>query len=205
VTSSRLSSILRSTHQPFPPIPQTAGDWVATGVRQRATFFGCDPVQTPAEYPMVIYLPNAPPITGDDPVTKCVFGCSLSVFRGLNLRQHGDVYFNLSVKTHAAVLRPSALQHDIRLHASALPLHLYNNPSNRLTLGQMLTLPIPTLASVSNARQLIAPVPKLHRSSLAPRYVPSVSSSIALIRKILQVNQSCRTGSWCSKTPRPKA
>ncbi|KAJ7925224.1 phospholipase B [Mycena leptocephala] len=70
VTSSRLSSILRSTHQPFPPIPQTAGDWVATGVRQRATFFGCDPVQTPAEYPMVIYLPNAPPITGDDPVTN---------------------------------------------------------------------------------------------------------------------------------------
>ncbi|KAJ7084311.1 phospholipase B [Mycena belliarum] len=69
-TSSRLSSILRSSHQPFPPIPQTAADWVSTGVRQRATFFGCDPVQTPAEYPLVIYLPNAPPITGDDPVTN---------------------------------------------------------------------------------------------------------------------------------------
>ncbi|KAF7361984.1 Lysophospholipase [Mycena venus] len=69
-TSSRLSTILRSTHQQFPPIPQTAGDWISTGVRQRATFFGCDPLQTPAEYPLVIYLPNAPPITGDDPVTN---------------------------------------------------------------------------------------------------------------------------------------
>jgi hypothetical protein len=45
------------------------------GVRQRATFFGCDPTQTPPEYPLVIYLPNAPPITGDDPVTKCVLSC----------------------------------------------------------------------------------------------------------------------------------
>ncbi|KAJ7901752.1 phospholipase B [Mycena olivaceomarginata] len=69
-TASRLSTILRSTHQQFPPIPQTAGDWVSMGVRQRATFFGCDPTQTPPEYPLVIYLPNAPPITGDDPVTN---------------------------------------------------------------------------------------------------------------------------------------
>ncbi|KAJ7462207.1 phospholipase B [Mycena galericulata] len=69
-TQSRLSTILLSSHQQFPPIPQTAGDWVSTGVRQRATFFGCNPTQTPAEYPMVIYLPNAPPITGDNPVTN---------------------------------------------------------------------------------------------------------------------------------------
>ncbi|KAJ7680248.1 phospholipase B [Mycena polygramma] len=69
-TSERLSTILRSTHQQFPPIPQTPADWVTTGVRQRATFFGCDPTQTPAEYPLMIYLPNAPPITGDDPVTN---------------------------------------------------------------------------------------------------------------------------------------
>ncbi|KAJ7262254.1 phospholipase B [Mycena haematopus] len=69
-TSSRLSTILRASHQQFPPIPQTAADWISTGVRQRATFFGCDPAQTPAEWPMVIYLPNAPPITGDDPVTN---------------------------------------------------------------------------------------------------------------------------------------
>ncbi|KAJ7733742.1 phospholipase B [Mycena maculata] len=69
-TQSRLSTILLSSHQQFPPIPQTAADWVSTGVRQRATFFGCNPIQTPPEYPMVIYLPNAPPITGDNPVTN---------------------------------------------------------------------------------------------------------------------------------------
>ncbi|KAJ7123198.1 phospholipase B [Mycena epipterygia] len=69
-TSSRLSSILLASHQQFPPIPQTAADWVSTGVRQRPTFFGCDPTQSPAEYPLVIYLPNAPPITGDNPVTN---------------------------------------------------------------------------------------------------------------------------------------
>ncbi|KAJ6472715.1 phospholipase B [Mycena vitilis] len=69
-TSSRLSSILRSSHQQFPPIPQNAADWVTTGVRQRPTFFGCDPTQTPAEYPLMIYFPNAPPITGDDPVAN---------------------------------------------------------------------------------------------------------------------------------------
>ncbi|KAJ7783055.1 phospholipase B [Mycena metata] len=69
-TASRLSTILLSSHQQFPPIPQTPADWVSTGVRQRATFFGCDPTQTPAEYPLVIYLPNSPPINGDNPVTN---------------------------------------------------------------------------------------------------------------------------------------
>ncbi|KAJ7209506.1 phospholipase B [Mycena pura] len=69
-TSARLGSILRSSHQQFPPIPQTSADWVSTGVRERATFFGCDPVQTPAEYPLVIYLPNSPPFNGDDPATN---------------------------------------------------------------------------------------------------------------------------------------
>ncbi|KAJ7072397.1 phospholipase B [Mycena amicta] len=69
-TASRLDKILRASHQQFPPIPQTAADWISTGVRERATFFGCDPVQSPPEYPLVIILPNAPPITGDDPVTN---------------------------------------------------------------------------------------------------------------------------------------
>ncbi|KAF7298251.1 Lysophospholipase [Mycena chlorophos] len=69
-TALRLSTLLRATHQQFPPIPQTPDDWVSTGVRQRATFFGCDPTQSPPEYPMVILLPNAPPINGDNPVTN---------------------------------------------------------------------------------------------------------------------------------------
>ncbi len=74
-TARRLSTLLQSTHQQFPPIPATAEEFVSTGVNARPTFFGCDP-KTPADYPMVIYLPNAPPINGDDPITKyarCVY------------------------------------------------------------------------------------------------------------------------------------
>jgi len=39
------------------------------GVSGRPTFFGCDPTN-PTDYLMVIYLPNAPPINGDDPITN---------------------------------------------------------------------------------------------------------------------------------------
>lgn len=68
-TAKRLSTILQSSHQQFPPIPATPEDFISTGVNARATFFGCDPEST-ADYPMVIYLPNAPPINGDDPITN---------------------------------------------------------------------------------------------------------------------------------------
>lgn len=70
-TKERLSTILKDTHQPFPPIPSSIDEFVSTGVNGRATFFGCDPPNSSA-YPMVIYLPNAPPINGDDPITKYV-------------------------------------------------------------------------------------------------------------------------------------
>ncbi|KAJ7647403.1 phospholipase B [Roridomyces roridus] len=86
-TQSRLSTLLLSSHQQFPPIPQTAADWIATGVRQRATFFGCNP-QTPGEYPMVIYLPNAPPINGDNPVANtATFDLSYPT-------EHTQIFFN---------------------------------------------------------------------------------------------------------------
>jgi len=39
-------------------------------VNLRPTFFGCDPTQTPPEFPLVIYFPNAPPVNGIDPVTN---------------------------------------------------------------------------------------------------------------------------------------
>ncbi|KAJ3553109.1 hypothetical protein NP233_g12725 [Leucocoprinus birnbaumii] len=68
-TKRRLETILQSSHQPFPPIPATADDFVSTGVNARPTFFGCDP-STPTEYPLVIYLPNTPPINGDHPITN---------------------------------------------------------------------------------------------------------------------------------------
>lgn len=53
----------------MPPIPSTPDDFIATGVNARPTFFGCDPSSSD-DYPLIIYLPNAPPLTGDDPVTK---------------------------------------------------------------------------------------------------------------------------------------
>ena len=64
--------MLEASHQPFPPIPQSTTDFVSNGVNQRPTFFGCDP-DSIGDYPLVIYLPNSPPLTGDDPTTKCVF------------------------------------------------------------------------------------------------------------------------------------
>ncbi|KAG6849456.1 hypothetical protein H0H93_008299 [Arthromyces matolae] len=70
MTSQRQSTILRSSHQQFPPIPQNAQAFIETGVNARPTFFGCDPKQIPPEFPLVIYLPNSPPINGDDPVTN---------------------------------------------------------------------------------------------------------------------------------------
>ncbi|RDB16981.1 Lysophospholipase 1 [Hypsizygus marmoreus] len=69
-TALRQSTILRASHQQFPPIPQTPDAFIQTGVNSRPTFFGCDPKQSPPEYPLVIYLPNSPPINGDDPVTN---------------------------------------------------------------------------------------------------------------------------------------
>ncbi|KAF9502000.1 phospholipase B [Pleurotus eryngii] len=69
-SARRQSTILRASHQQFPPIPPTPDAFIETGVRARPTFFGCDPTQTPPEWPLMIYLPNAPPINGDDPVTN---------------------------------------------------------------------------------------------------------------------------------------
>ncbi|CAA7263207.1 unnamed protein product [Cyclocybe aegerita] len=68
-TSTRQTTLLQSTHQQFPPIPSTPEDFIATGVNAHPTFFGCDPSSTD-NYPLIIYLPNAPPISGNDPVTN---------------------------------------------------------------------------------------------------------------------------------------
>lgn len=69
-TKARQETILRETHQQFPPIPGTPEAFIETGVNMRATFFGCEPSSSPPEYPLVIYLPNAPPFNGDDPVAN---------------------------------------------------------------------------------------------------------------------------------------
>ncbi|OCH93717.1 phospholipase B [Obba rivulosa] len=69
-SQNRINTILNTSHQGFPPIPSTEEDFISTGVRQRPTFFGCNPTQTPPEYPILIYMPNSPPLTGDNPVTN---------------------------------------------------------------------------------------------------------------------------------------
>ncbi|PPQ70690.1 hypothetical protein CVT24_000172 [Panaeolus cyanescens] len=65
----RQTTFLQSSHKPFPPFPATPDDFISTGVNARPTFFGCDPPPA-ADYPLIVYLPNAPPIDGGNPVTK---------------------------------------------------------------------------------------------------------------------------------------
>ncbi|KAF9017220.1 phospholipase B [Hymenopellis radicata] len=69
-TRNRTSTFLKSSHQTFPPIPDSTDDFVKAGLNQRPTFFGCFPKNDPPEYPMVLYFPNSPPLTGKDPVTN---------------------------------------------------------------------------------------------------------------------------------------
>ncbi|KDR75955.1 hypothetical protein GALMADRAFT_226618 [Galerina marginata CBS 339.88] len=79
-SSLRQTMFLQKSHQKFPPIPATPDDFIATGVNARPTFFGCDPLPSD-NYPMIIYLPNAPPINGDNPVTNTpTFQLSYSLY-----------------------------------------------------------------------------------------------------------------------------
>ncbi|KIJ52232.1 hypothetical protein M422DRAFT_156921 [Sphaerobolus stellatus SS14] len=67
---NRITNLLSQSHQGFPPyIPD---DFAVTGVNLHPTFFGCDPTisKGQAEFPLVIYLPNSPPVDGADPVTN---------------------------------------------------------------------------------------------------------------------------------------
>jgi lysophospholipase len=67
IAKNRVNNLLSETHQAFPPIPD---DFNKTGVSLRPTFFGCNPTNSTPEYPLIIYIPNAPPVDGSDPVTK---------------------------------------------------------------------------------------------------------------------------------------
>jgi len=70
-TSRRITAMLNSSHQAFPPIPSTQKDFISEGVRGRPNFFGCDPSNPgDPEWPLVIYLPNSPPLNGDHPMTN---------------------------------------------------------------------------------------------------------------------------------------
>lgn len=121
-SKSRQGTILRSSHQQFPPIPSTPEDFIQTGVNARPTFFGCDPQnQNTPEYPLVIYLPNAPPFNGDDPVTKSVGFLSFT-YSTLELRnmlmllsQYRDLPANIHTQAHSPHLRPDSQKHHLRL------------------------------------------------------------------------------------------
>ncbi|KAK1221741.1 hypothetical protein PQX77_015440 [Marasmius sp. AFHP31] len=88
ITSKRLDTLLKPSHQAFPPIPQDAQTWIDTGLRSRPAFFGCDPTQNPPEYPLMIYLPNAPPFNGDVPVANT------ATFRLTYTLKHSQLMFD---------------------------------------------------------------------------------------------------------------
>jgi lysophospholipase len=67
---NRTQQVTTSVVQQFPPIPDNQADIGRLGLNRRPTFFGCDPKENPAEFPLLIYIPNAPPVDGSDPVTK---------------------------------------------------------------------------------------------------------------------------------------
>ncbi|KAJ3744845.1 phospholipase B [Lentinula detonsa] len=62
-SAERLSTILGDSHQQLPEVPSSTDDFVAQGLNLRPTFFGCNSTDTP----LIIYLPNSPPVTGDAP------------------------------------------------------------------------------------------------------------------------------------------
>lgn len=66
----RTEQVTASVVQQFPPLPANRTDINRLGLNRRPTFFGCDPKESPAEFPLLIYIPNAPPVDGSDPVTK---------------------------------------------------------------------------------------------------------------------------------------
>ena len=67
---NRTQQVTASVVQGFPPIPSIQADFGRLGLNRRPTFFGCDPKEYHAEFPLLVYIPNAPPVDGSDPVTK---------------------------------------------------------------------------------------------------------------------------------------
>lgn len=59
----------------FPPIPGSGSDFVAQGLNTRPTFFGCNittsgNMSEMGNYPLVVYLPNAPSLQADGFLTN---------------------------------------------------------------------------------------------------------------------------------------
>lgn len=92
-TAQRQKTVTTSSHQPFPPIPASTDDFISQGVNQRPTLFGCDPTQNPPEWPLVLYLPNAPPVDGSAPVTNT------NTFKLQYTTQHTEVFLDQAYAT----------------------------------------------------------------------------------------------------------
>ncbi|ORY80202.1 AMP-binding domain-containing protein [Leucosporidium creatinivorum] len=59
----------------FPRIPESPDEFVAQGLTTRPTFFGCNittngNVSAPGAYPIIVYMPNAPPPSGSGYLTN---------------------------------------------------------------------------------------------------------------------------------------
>ncbi|KAJ4487748.1 phospholipase B [Lentinula aciculospora] len=65
-SAERLSTLLGDSHQQLPELPSSTDDFVAQGLNLRPTFFGCNSTDTP----LVIFIPNSPPFTGDAPFSN---------------------------------------------------------------------------------------------------------------------------------------
>ena len=63
--------VVSTIAQPLPPVPATGAEAAQDNLNQRPVFFGCNPTNTQApEWPLLIYIPNAPPSDGASPVTN---------------------------------------------------------------------------------------------------------------------------------------
>lgn len=69
VNTQKHQNITGEIAQPLPPVPASEADAIRDMVNRRPTFFGCNPSPVP-EWPLVVYIPNAPPVTGEAPVTN---------------------------------------------------------------------------------------------------------------------------------------
>lgn len=176
-SAHRIATVLNTSHQTFPPLPANQSEFLSTGVNQRPTFFGCNPTQTPPEWPLFIYFPNSPPNNGDDPATKYV----LSVYHIKRVKNE--------MSTAPAPSKLSTTRNSLRFSSTKLIL-IQSAASNQ-------TARVPTLtgANVCSAQRLTVQDTRSHQSPPAPHSAKPASSSIALIQTILLVSASSWVGS----------
>lgn len=181
MTSLRRNQFLQDSHKPFPPIPISPEDFIATGVNARPTFFGCDP--SPIDtFPLVIYLPNAPPITGRPPVTK--YACYSFVWHLTNLFDY------LALQPSNSHILCTILGYFSSKYFTILSLGLLQTPITLIQTG----------GNACSVLQLIEPDPRLPLSFLDHLFAHNASSSTVMTHNILLAKQSFQIGILSSRT-----